>query len=160
MKLSRIKTDNSYMFKFTGNQKQYDFNDDMLDRLAKISRAADHRDFDTVSDICESAIEQVQKRNKCIKLTDKSAGVGSPLRSTSRMIWRPTPTTIRKCARLKTVSFENADSVVNRQVHRTVNRLDPPLVLHVPIWMSDSSPLSLKLALAVRNSVFSFLLLP
>ena len=31
--------------------KQYDFNDDMLDRLAKISRAADHRDFDTVSEL-------------------------------------------------------------------------------------------------------------
>ena len=72
--VKRIKTDNSYKFKFTGNQKQYDFNDDMLDRLAKISRAADHRDFDTVSELCKSAIEQVRKRNKCIKLADKSPG--------------------------------------------------------------------------------------
>ena len=72
--VKRIKTDNSYKFKFTGNQKQYDFNDDLLDRLAKISRAADHRDFDTVSELCKSAIEQVRKRNKCIKLADKSPG--------------------------------------------------------------------------------------
>ena len=145
--VKRIKNDHSYKFKFAGNQKQYEFNDEILDCLAKISRAADKRDFGTVDELCKSTTEQVRKRNKCIKLADKSPGVGTPLSSTSRMIWRPTPTTIRRSAPLKTGPFEHADSVVNRLVHRAVIHQDPPLVQ--PIRMSGSSLLRLTLALAV-----------
>ena len=74
-------------------------------------------------------------------------GIGTPLRSTSRMIWRPTLTTIRRTAPLITGPFEHADSVVNRPVHRAVIHLDPPLVQ--PIRMSCSSLLRLTLVVAV-----------
>ncbi|KAK3085861.1 hypothetical protein FSP39_009792 [Pinctada imbricata] len=72
--VKKIKTDHSYKFKYSGNQKQYEFNDTIIDFFAKIGRASDDRDFRTVSDLCKSATEQLRKRNKCIKLADKSPG--------------------------------------------------------------------------------------
>ena len=52
------------------------------------------------------------KRKKWIKLADKSPRVGKPLRIASRVIWRPTPTMIKRSDRLKTGPFKEADSVV------------------------------------------------
>ena len=70
----KLKTERSYKFKFQGNEKQFLFNEDIQYQAAKIERSADAKDFHSVKQICNDVHKLLHKRNKCIKMADKSPG--------------------------------------------------------------------------------------
>ncbi|KAK3083282.1 hypothetical protein FSP39_005180 [Pinctada imbricata] len=69
---SKLKTEHSYKFKYSGNEKQFRFNEEVQLAISKIQRAADAKDYISVKDICADVTKLIHKRNKCIKMADKS----------------------------------------------------------------------------------------
>ncbi|VDI04514.1 Hypothetical predicted protein [Mytilus galloprovincialis] len=64
--------------KFSGNKLQFEFNSDIDHELSRIKRATESRDYDKIKDICYDLKDKLHKRNKCIKIADKSpAGWGT-----------------------------------------------------------------------------------
>jgi hypothetical protein len=88
MLAKKLKTEKSYQFKFSGNQKQFEFNADLDYDIGRIKRAAEAKDYAKIKDICSDVRDKIHKRNKCIKLADKSPVDGTRSRSICRMIWR------------------------------------------------------------------------
>ena len=41
--LKKLKSDNSYKFKYTGIQKQFEFNEEIKSQLTRIERAAEYK---------------------------------------------------------------------------------------------------------------------
>ena len=74
MLAKKLKTEKSYQFKFSGNQKQFEFNADLDYDIGRIKRAAEAKDYAKIKDICSDVRDKIHKRNKCIKLADKSPG--------------------------------------------------------------------------------------
>ncbi|KAK3082636.1 hypothetical protein FSP39_001087 [Pinctada imbricata] len=72
--LKKLKADSSHKFKYTGNKMQFEFNQEIQSEIDRIERAADKKDFSTIKDVCVSLGKCLNKRNKCIKLADKSPG--------------------------------------------------------------------------------------
>jgi hypothetical protein len=70
----KLKTEKSYQFKFSGNQKQFEFNGDLDDDIGRIKRVAEAKDYAKIKDICSDVRDKIHKCNKCIKLADKSPG--------------------------------------------------------------------------------------
>ncbi|KAK3105235.1 hypothetical protein FSP39_020415 [Pinctada imbricata] len=68
----KLKLEHSYQFKYEGNKKQYEFNDHLNSEVLKIARAAEKRDFSSVQKLCDEISKEIHRRNKCIKLADKS----------------------------------------------------------------------------------------
>ena len=68
----KLKTEHSYQFKHIGNGKQYLFNEQINSEVLKIIRAAGNKDYKYIQQIAEDVVKQLHKRNKCIKLADKS----------------------------------------------------------------------------------------
>ena len=74
MLAKKLKTEKSYQFKFSGNQKQLEFNADLDYDIGRIKCAAEAKDYAKIKDICSDVRVKIHKRNKCIKLADKSPG--------------------------------------------------------------------------------------
>ena len=74
MLAKKLKTEKSYQFKFSGNQKQFEFNADLDYDIGRIKRAAESKDYAKIKDICSDVRDKIHKHNKCIKLADKSPG--------------------------------------------------------------------------------------
>ena len=74
MLAKKLKTEKSYQFKFSGNQKQLEFNADLDYDIGRIKRAAEAKDYAKIKDICSDVRDKIHKCNKCIKLADKSPG--------------------------------------------------------------------------------------
>jgi hypothetical protein len=74
MLAKKLKTEKSYQFKFSGNQKQFEFNADLDYDIGRIKRAAEAKNYAKIKDICSDVRDKIHKRNKCIKLADKSPG--------------------------------------------------------------------------------------
>jgi len=70
--VKKLKTEQSYKFKYNGNKMQYEFNVDIDSDVVKIKRAAEAKDYGKIKDICSEARDKIRRRNKCIKLADKS----------------------------------------------------------------------------------------
>jgi hypothetical protein len=47
MLAKKLKTEKSYQFKFSGNQKQFEFNADLDYDIGRIKRAAESKDYAT-----------------------------------------------------------------------------------------------------------------
>ncbi|CAC5396799.1 unnamed protein product [Mytilus coruscus] len=64
--------------KFSGNKVQFEFNSDIDHEISRIKRATESRNHDKIKDICYDLKDKIHKRNKCIKIADKSpAGWGT-----------------------------------------------------------------------------------
>ncbi|CAG2237371.1 unnamed protein product [Mytilus edulis] len=70
--VKKIKTEHSYEFKYNGNKAQFDFNSEIDSEIKKIKRAAEHDDYRKIKDMCYTIRDKIHKRNKCIKIADKS----------------------------------------------------------------------------------------
>ena len=70
--VKKLKSEQSYKFRFAGNEKQFQYNQEIQVELSKIERAAEKGDLRTVRDVCAEIGESIRKRNKCIKMADKS----------------------------------------------------------------------------------------
>ncbi|VDI40303.1 Hypothetical predicted protein [Mytilus galloprovincialis] len=70
--VKQLKSEHSYKFKFNGNQVQHEFNSDIDYEVSRIKRAAEREDYSKVRDICSDIRDKFHKRNKCIKIADKS----------------------------------------------------------------------------------------
>ncbi|CAG2188484.1 unnamed protein product [Mytilus edulis] len=70
--LKKLKAEHSYNFKFSVNKLQFEFNSDIDHELSRIKRATESRDYDKIKDICYDLKDKLHKRNKCIKIADKS----------------------------------------------------------------------------------------
>ncbi|KAJ8309613.1 LOW QUALITY PROTEIN: hypothetical protein KUTeg_012835 [Tegillarca granosa] len=70
--LKKLKSDNSTSFKFAGNKIQYEFNEEISSNISKIKRAVKSCCYDRVLELCDILEHKVYKRNKCIKLAEKS----------------------------------------------------------------------------------------
>ncbi|CAG2221670.1 unnamed protein product [Mytilus edulis] len=70
--VKQLKSEHSYKFKFNGNQVQHEFNSDIDYEVSRIKRAAEREDYSKVRDICSDIRDKIHKRNKCIKIADKS----------------------------------------------------------------------------------------
>lgn len=70
----KLKTEKSHQFKFSGNQKQFEFNADLDYDIGKIKRAAEAKDYAKTKDICSDARDKIHKRSKCIKLANTYPG--------------------------------------------------------------------------------------
>ncbi|KAJ8303785.1 hypothetical protein KUTeg_018708 [Tegillarca granosa] len=70
--LKKLKSDNSTTLKFAGNRIQYEFNEEISSYISKIKRAVKSCDYDRVLELCDIIEHKVYKRNKSIKLAEKS----------------------------------------------------------------------------------------
>lgn len=70
--MKKIKTEHSYEFKYNGNKAQFDFDTEIDSEIKKIKRAAEHDDYRKIKDLCYTVRDKIHKRNKCIKIADKS----------------------------------------------------------------------------------------
>lgn len=70
--VKQLKTEHSYKFKFEGNRVQHEFNAEVDNEVSRIKRAAASRDYSKIRDICYDIREKIHKRNKLIKMADKS----------------------------------------------------------------------------------------
>lgn len=68
----KLKIDHSYQFKFKGNQKQFEFNEQLSADFKKIERASQSGNLNSIQETCQNAQKELHKRNKCIKMADKS----------------------------------------------------------------------------------------
>ncbi|KAK3099654.1 hypothetical protein FSP39_007559 [Pinctada imbricata] len=59
-------------FKFEGNKRQYEFNETLRAKIKTAQRAVNEKDVSSVKRIFEEIDSSLHKRNKCIKLADKS----------------------------------------------------------------------------------------
>lgn len=61
-------------FKFKGNRVQYELNIDVLDNLEVVLDCIEKRRFAKASTLVQDSIEALKKRNKLIRIADKSEG--------------------------------------------------------------------------------------
>lgn len=74
MLAKKLKTEKSYQFKFSENEKQFELNADLDDDITTIVRAAEAKDHAKIKDFCRNVRNKIHKRNNCIKLAEKSPG--------------------------------------------------------------------------------------
>ena len=68
--VKQLKTEPSY--KFEGSRVQYEFNAEVDKEVSRIKRAAASRDHSKIRGICYDIKGKIHKRNKLIKIADKS----------------------------------------------------------------------------------------
>ena len=69
----KLKEESNISFKFEGNKKQFYFNTGLADKVNSASKALVKRKFDVVKSCLEEPDSDIKKRNKLIRLADKSA---------------------------------------------------------------------------------------
>lgn len=74
----RSKKPKESELRFKGNRKQYEFNEQLLEDLERLKKYIKRRDDKKAKVTCNELIENVEKRQKCIRMADKSvAGWGT-----------------------------------------------------------------------------------
>ena len=69
----KLKEDSKISFKFEGNKKQFYFNSGLAEKVQSASTALGKRKFEVVRGYPEELDSDIKKRNKLIRLADKSA---------------------------------------------------------------------------------------
>lgn len=69
----KLKEDSKISFKFEGNKKQFYFNSGLAEKVESASTALGKRKFEVVRGYLEELDSDIKKRNKLIRLADKSA---------------------------------------------------------------------------------------
>jgi len=69
----KLKEDSDITFKFEGNKKQFKFNSGLANQVSSATSALKRKRYDTVKSCLEELDKQIRKRNKLIRLADKSA---------------------------------------------------------------------------------------
>ena len=69
----KIKEESKITFRFEGNKKQFQFNSDLAEKVKSVSVALGKRKLDLVKTHLEELDSDIKKRNKLIRLADKSA---------------------------------------------------------------------------------------
>ena len=74
----RMKTDSKYKFRYKSNQIQFDFNESICDKGDTIFKLIKNGSQKRASKLAKSIKEDIEKRNKLLKIADKSiAGWGT-----------------------------------------------------------------------------------
>ena len=68
----RMKTDSKYKFCYKSNKIQFDFNESISDKVDTIVKLIKNGSQKTVSKLAKSIKEDIEKRNKLLKIADKS----------------------------------------------------------------------------------------
>ena len=68
-----LKEESKITFRFEGNTKQFQFNSDLAAKVKSASVALGKRKLDLVKTHLEELDSDIEKRNKRIRLTEKSA---------------------------------------------------------------------------------------
>ena len=68
----RMKTDSKYNFRFKSNQIQFDFNESNSDKVDTIVKLIKNGSQKRASNLAKSIKEDIEKRNKLLKIADKS----------------------------------------------------------------------------------------
>ena len=69
----KLKEESKITFRFEGNKKQFQFNSDLAEKVKSASVALGKRKLDLVKTQLEGLDSDIKKRNKLIRLADKSA---------------------------------------------------------------------------------------
>ena len=69
----KLKEESKITFRFEGNKKQFQFNSDLAEKVRSASVALGKRKLDLVKTHLEELDSDIKKRNKLIRLVDKSA---------------------------------------------------------------------------------------
>ena len=69
----KLKEESKITFRFEGNKKQFQFNSDLAEKVKSASVALGKRKLDLVKTHLEELDSDIKKRNKLIRLADKSA---------------------------------------------------------------------------------------
>ena len=69
----KLKEESKITFRFEGNKKQFQFNSDLAEKVKSASVALGKRKLDLVKSHLEELASDIKKRNKLIRLADKSA---------------------------------------------------------------------------------------
>ena len=69
----KLKEESKITFRFEGNKKQFQFNSDLAEKVKSASVALGKRKLDLVKTQLEQLDSDIKKRNKLIRLADKSA---------------------------------------------------------------------------------------
>ena len=69
----KLKEESKITFRFEGNKKQFQFNSDLAEKVKSASVALGKRKLDLVKTHLEELDSDIEKRNKRIRLTEKSA---------------------------------------------------------------------------------------
>ncbi|CAH3148188.1 unnamed protein product, partial [Porites lobata] len=69
----KLKEESKNTFRFEGNKKQFQFNSDLAEKMKSASVALGKRKLDLVKTHLEELDSDIKKRNKLIRLADKSA---------------------------------------------------------------------------------------
>ena len=69
----KLKEESKISFKFEGNKKQFYFNSGLAEKVHSASTALGKRKFEVVRGYLEELDSDIKKRNKLIRLADKSA---------------------------------------------------------------------------------------
>ena len=69
----KLKEESKITFRFEGNKKQFQFNSDLAEKVKSASVALGKRKLDLVKTQLEELDSDIKKRNKLIRLADKSA---------------------------------------------------------------------------------------
>ena len=73
-----MKTDLKYKFRYKSNQIQFDFNESICDKVDTIVKLIKNESQKRASKLAKSIKEDIEKRNKLLKIADKSiAGWGT-----------------------------------------------------------------------------------
>ncbi|XP_046550287.1 uncharacterized protein LOC124260082 [Haliotis rubra] len=72
--LSKLKSEKDFVWKHEGHRIQYSFNSDTIDGLKQMKFALQYGKADYLSELLESEINRVEKRNKLIRIADTSEG--------------------------------------------------------------------------------------
>ena len=70
--VKKLKTDSQYAWKYEGNKVQYLLNYECLAELAQAVWAIDNLKFEHARETISELVEKVKRRNKLIKIADKS----------------------------------------------------------------------------------------
>ena len=70
-----MKTDSKYRFCYKSNQTQFDFNNSICNKVDTIVKLFKNRSQKGVSKLAKSINEDIEKRNKLLKIADKSIAV-------------------------------------------------------------------------------------
>ena len=69
----QIKRASELSFTFKGNKSQFDFNAPVLEKLERALKSLDQGDSVSAKPLVEEAVASLKKRNKLIRIADKSA---------------------------------------------------------------------------------------
>ncbi len=70
--LEKYKKTSELSFRFKGNKAQFDFNVGVISKLEKVSEALQEKELEAATTTVKETIDEVKKRNKLIRLADKS----------------------------------------------------------------------------------------